>query len=140
MFEYHALIKTNYYIPYSIWHLNLTSVPNFRTKTLLRELNIIKIWSSKNNIMDHTRFKWLIMPRIQKTPISVIIQWRYPFIGPKNMQFSRFSNPSNQTHSHCTKPVVQTNLHTRGITYIFGSGMKSTFTWAMSYEWIPGLT
>ena len=34
------------------------------------------------------------------------------------------------------KPVVQTNFPTLGMTYIFGSGMKSTFTWAMPYKWI----
>ena len=32
----------------SLLHLNLTSAPNFRTETILRELHIIKIWSSKN--------------------------------------------------------------------------------------------
>ena len=44
------------------------------------------------------------------------------------------SNPA-----HCTKFVVQTNLPNIGMTYIFWSGMKSTFTWAMPYKSISGL-
>ena len=41
--------------------------------------------------------------------------------------------------THCTKRVVQTNLPRLGVTYLFGSGMKSTFIWAMPYKWTPGL-
>ena len=45
----------------------------------------------------------------------------------------------NDPRPHCTKRVVQTNLPRLGVTYLFGSGMKSTFIWAMPYKWTPGL-
>ena len=40
---------------------------------------------------------------------------------------------------HCTKREVQTKLPRLRVTYIFGSGMKSTFTWANPYKLISGL-
>ena len=40
---------------------------------------------------------------------------------------------------HCSKLVVQTNLPSIGKTLIFETGMKSTFTWTMSYKSISVL-
>ena len=46
---------------------------------------------------------------------------------------------ANVDISHCTKLIIQTNLPNNGMTYLFGGGMKSTFTWAMPYKSIPTL-